>query len=71
MSKFLVDFCWKGKMIWRVGEGETRGEARMNARRKEWNKFKEAVLKGSDSNSWSPPLSDIELNDIESEGGEE
>jgi len=45
VNKFLVDFCWNGRIIWRVEEGYTRGHARMNARRKEWGKFKESVLK--------------------------
>lgn len=48
MSKFLVEFCWKGRLIWRVGEGETRSEARMNARNREWAQFKESVLKGDE-----------------------
>ncbi len=42
--KFLVEFGRNGRLIWRVAEGKTRGEARINARRKEWSKFKDSVL---------------------------
>lgn len=49
MSKYLVEFGWNGQLIWRVAEGATRGEARMNARREEWSKFKTRLLKGTES----------------------
>ena len=48
MGKFLVAFARNGRLIWRVGEGRTRGEARIDARNKEWNRFRETVLKSKE-----------------------
>ena len=47
IKKFRVKFGWEGKLIERVGYGRTEGEARIDARNKQWARFCKKVL-GSD-----------------------
>lgn len=44
IKKFRVKFAWHGKLIERVGYGRNEGEARIDARQKQWARFCKKIL---------------------------